>query len=96
MRNSIRNLYQTALRKPIHVSFCLDYSGSMYGEGYNELVDALNSGIKKDIDECVLHLKWKHGLLYAFGYDPLLCECGSVMVYNYEKSSMGERKKVPI
>ena len=51
---------------------------------------------KNDIDECVLHLKWKHGLLYAFGYDPLLCECGSFMVYNNEKSYIGERKKVPI
>lgn len=25
------NLYQTELRKPVHVAFCLDYSGSMYG-----------------------------------------------------------------
>ena len=35
-------LYQTALRKPIHVSFCLDYSGSMYGSGYRELTDAMD------------------------------------------------------
>ena len=35
------NLYQTALRKPVHVAFCLDYSGSMYGDGYNELVSAM-------------------------------------------------------
>lgn len=35
------NLYQTALRKPVHVAFCLDYSGSMVGEGYNELVSAM-------------------------------------------------------
>ena len=34
-------LYQEELRKPIHVVFCLDYSGSMYGEGYNELVKAM-------------------------------------------------------
>lgn len=35
------NLYQTELRKPIHVAFCLDYSGSMYGNGYQQLVDAM-------------------------------------------------------
>lgn len=35
------NLYQTVLRKPVHVVFCLDYSGSMYNEGYNELVSAM-------------------------------------------------------
>ena len=36
------NLYQTALRKPVHVAFCLDYSGSMIGSGYNELVSAMD------------------------------------------------------
>ena len=35
-------LYQTGLRKPVHVVFCLDYSSSMYGEGYEELVDAMD------------------------------------------------------
>ena len=30
-------LYQETLRKPVHVAFCLDYSGSMYGEGIEEL-----------------------------------------------------------
>ena len=34
-------LYQTKLRKPVHVVFCLDYSGSMYGEGIKELKDAM-------------------------------------------------------
>ena len=34
-------LYQEALRKPVHVVFCLDYSGSMYGEG--EDFDSLNN-----------------------------------------------------
>ena len=36
------NLYQTELRKPVHVAFCLDYSGSMAGEGIEELKDAMN------------------------------------------------------
>ena len=35
-------LYQTELRKPIHVVFCLDYSGSMYGSGYSQLMNAMD------------------------------------------------------
>lgn len=35
-------LYQTKLRKPVHVIFCLDYSGSMYGEGIDELKKAMD------------------------------------------------------
>ena len=35
------NLYQTQLRKPTHVVFCLDYSGSMYGDGIEELRKAM-------------------------------------------------------
>lgn len=35
------SLYQTELRKPIHTVFCLDYSGSMYGAGYQELTAAM-------------------------------------------------------
>ena len=38
---SALNLYQTQLRKPTHIVFCLDYSGSMYGEGISELKDAM-------------------------------------------------------
>jgi len=34
-------IYQTQFRKPIHVVFCLDYSGSMYGSGIKELRDAM-------------------------------------------------------
>lgn len=34
-------IYQTELRKPIHIVFCLDYSGSMYGEGNEELTKAM-------------------------------------------------------
>ena len=36
------NTYQTELRKPTHVVFCLDYSGSMYGDGYNQLMNAMD------------------------------------------------------
>ena len=34
-------LYQLELRKPVHVVFCLDYSGSMYGSGITELRNAM-------------------------------------------------------
>lgn len=34
-------LYQTEFRKPTHIVFCLDYSGSMYGDGNSQLVDAM-------------------------------------------------------
>jgi Ca-activated chloride channel family protein len=36
------NLYIETLRKPTHVVFCLDYSGSMSGEGADQLVDAMD------------------------------------------------------
>ena len=36
------NLYIEALRKPTHVVFCLDVSGSMHGEGLAELKEAMN------------------------------------------------------
>ncbi len=35
-------LYQTKLRKPVHVVFCLDYSGSMSGNGIKTLKEAMN------------------------------------------------------
>lgn len=35
------NIYQSELRKPIHVAFCLDYSGSMSGDGINQLESAM-------------------------------------------------------
>ena len=36
------NLYIEKLRKPTHVVFCLDTSGSMYGSGLKELKEAMN------------------------------------------------------
>ena len=36
------NVYIEELRKPAHTVFCLDYSGSMYGSGYNDLTNAMN------------------------------------------------------
>ena len=36
------DIYIESLRKPTHVVFCLDYSGSMYGAGEKELKEAMN------------------------------------------------------
>jgi len=36
------NMYQSELRKPVHVVFCLDYSASMSGDGYNQLISAMD------------------------------------------------------
>lgn len=36
------NLYIENLRKPTHVVFCLDFSGSMYGQGFSELTNAMD------------------------------------------------------
>lgn len=36
------NVYITELRKPTHVVFCLDYSGSMIGTGIEQLTNAMN------------------------------------------------------
>ena len=39
--NEALALYQTEFRKPVHVVFCLDYTGSMSGDGIIELRDAM-------------------------------------------------------
>ncbi len=35
-------MYQSELRKPIHIVFALDYSGSMSGDGHEQLTEAMN------------------------------------------------------
>ena len=50
-RNIIRqalSLYQSELRKPTHILFALDYSGSMSGEGVKQLTSAMNYILKVD------------------------------------------------
>jgi len=42
------NLYIDKFRKPTHVVFCLDYSGSMAGSGYEELTGAMNYILKSE------------------------------------------------
>ena len=41
-------LYQTEFRKPVHVVFCLDYSGSMSGDGIVELRNAMKEILTSD------------------------------------------------
>lgn len=46
------DLYQSVLRKPSLTAYCLDYSGSMYGEGNEQLVAAMQQIlIQKDAEE---------------------------------------------
>ena len=43
------NLYIESFRKPTHVVFCLDISGSMYGRGLEELQEAMNYILDKEL-----------------------------------------------
>ena len=43
------NLYIESFRKPTHVVFCLDISGSMYGTGMQELKEAMNYILDKEL-----------------------------------------------
>ena len=43
------DLYIEKMRKPTHVVFCLDISGSMYGSGISELRDAMNYILDPDL-----------------------------------------------
>ncbi len=42
------NLYIESFRKPTHVVFCLDVSGSMYGTGLDQLQEAMNYILDKE------------------------------------------------
>lgn len=48
------NLYQTQFRKPSFTVFCLDYSGSMSGQGEEELKKAMATLLKQDIAKTYL------------------------------------------
>ena len=47
-------LYQTKLRKPVHVVFCLDYSGSMYGGGIESLINAMEYIFSSDAKKSMI------------------------------------------
>ena len=42
------NLYQTQFRKPSLTVYCLDYSGSMSGEGWDQMVEAMSYILDQD------------------------------------------------
>ena len=42
------SMYQTEFRKPVSIAFCLDYSGSMYGDGNKQLVAAMDYILNED------------------------------------------------
>ena len=46
--NKALAIYIDELRKPSSVAFCLDYSGSMYGSGEEELKNAMKYILNKD------------------------------------------------
>ena len=47
------DLFIETLRKPTHVVFCLDVSGSMYGEGLRELKDAMSYILNEEEQEAI-------------------------------------------
>ena len=53
------NLYQSELRKPVHVAFCLDYSGSMYGEGIKQLMSAMDYILSDEAENDLLQFSKK-------------------------------------
>lgn len=46
--NEAFDIYAEEFRKPAHVIFCLDVSGSMYGDGISELKEAMSYILDKD------------------------------------------------
>ena len=59
---SALNMYQIELRKPVHIVFCLDYSGSMNGNGNTQLVNAM---------EYILTEKAKEDFIQFSEYDKI-------------------------
>lgn len=53
------NLYQNELRKPTHIVFCLDFSGSMEGEGYEQLKKAMSYILTEEAENDLLQFAQK-------------------------------------
>ena len=86
-------LYQTKLRKPIHVVFCLDYSGSMYGDGMNSLIKAMEYIFSDDVKKSMLEFTSADKIdIIAFGTHVKLLGSGNGdnknkfldLMYNYD------------
>ena len=61
-------LYQTKLRKPVHVVFCLDYSGSMYGDGIDSLIDAMEYVLSSEAKKSMIQFSSEDKIdVVAFG-----------------------------
>ena len=61
-------LYQTKLRKPVHVVFCLDYSGSMYGEGMEALQNAMEYIFSQEASKSMIQFTAEDKIdIIAFG-----------------------------
>ncbi len=69
------NLYQMELRKPVHVVFCLDYSGSMQGNGIKSLTDAM---------DFVFGSGAESNLIQFSSYDKV-----TLILFNYDVSVFG-------
>ena len=65
--------YQEQFRKPIHVVFCLDYSGSMIGEGREQLFNAMDYILTEKAKEDNLQFGMKDKIdIVKFEYDAKL------------------------
>ncbi len=65
--------YQEQFRKPIHVVFCLDYSGSMIGEGREQLFNAMDYILSDKAKENNIQFSSKDKIdIIKFEYDAKL------------------------
>lgn len=55
--NEAIRIYQDELRKPVHIVFCLDYSGSMKQNGINELRSAMKYILSEDASNDLIQFK---------------------------------------
>lgn len=61
-------LYQTKIRKPVHVVFCLDYSGSMYGGGLDALQEAMEYVLSSEAKKSMIQFTSEDKIdVIAFG-----------------------------
>lgn len=65
------------------------YYGFYSNSIYKKYICGSKLFTNRDIEELILRNSWKHGILWAFGYNPLLCQCGYEMVFAYELSYWG-------
>ena len=84
-------IYQTELRKPIHAVFCLDYSGSMYGEGNKQLEEAMDYILDKDGELNVIEINPR----LQGTYELVENACGINLLDAHIKACEGEIIDIP-